>query len=49
MKAGTQVWAAYTDAYDASNLARNLPDFARKMVGALAKDRLIANPPKPNP
>lgn len=47
VKAGTQVWASYTDAYDSSNLARNLPDFALKMVGALAKDRLIANPPKP--
>jgi hypothetical protein len=47
VKAGTQVWAAYTDAYDANQLARNVHDFAQKMVGALAKDRLIASPPKP--
>ncbi len=47
VKAGTQVWAAYIDAFDANKLVRNLPDFAYKMVGALAKDRLIANPPKP--
>lgn len=48
VKAGTRAWSAYTDAYDANQLARNLPDFAFKMVGALAKDRMIANPPKPN-
>jgi hypothetical protein len=49
VKAGTRVWSAYTDAYDANRLARNLPDFAFKMVSAMAKDRLIASPPKPNP
>ena len=47
VKEGNQVWASYTDAYDANNLARNLADFAQKMVGALAKDRLIANAPRP--
>ena len=44
---GKQVWTAYTNSYDASNLARNLPDYTFTLVGALAKDRMIAGAPKP--
>jgi hypothetical protein len=42
---GKQVWTAYTNTYDASNLARNLPDYARKLVDVMAKDRIIAARP----
>jgi hypothetical protein len=42
---GRQVWTAYTNTYDASNLARNLPDYARKLVDVMAKDRIIAARP----
>lgn len=45
---GRQVWTAYTDSYDAANLARNLPDFTLKLVGVMAKDRMIAATPKPS-
>lgn len=45
---GRQVWVAATDSFDAANLARNLPDFTLKMVGAMAKDRMIAAAPKPS-
>ena len=45
---GRQVWTAYTDSYDAVNLARNLPDFTLKLVGVMAKDRMIAATPKPS-
>lgn len=44
---GKQVWTAYTNSYDASNLARNMPDFTLKLVGAMARDRMIAGVPKP--
>lgn len=43
---GRQVWTAFTDSYDAANLARNMPDFTLKLVGVMAKDRMIASPPK---
>lgn len=42
---GKQVWTAYTSSYDASNLARNLPDYVRKLVDVMAKDRIIAARP----
>ena len=44
---GKEVWIAFTHSYDASNLARNLPDFTSTLVGALAKDGMIPGPPKP--
>lgn len=43
---GRQVWTAFTDSYDAANLARNLPDFTLKLVGVMARDKIIAAPPK---
>ena len=43
---GKQVWTAYTNSYDASNLARNLPDYTLKLVDVMARDRIIASPPK---
>jgi hypothetical protein len=42
-----QVWTAFTNSYDASNLARNIPDYTVKLVSALAKDRMIAVAVKP--
>jgi len=45
---GRQVWIAATDSFDAANLARNLPDFTLKVVAAMARDRMIAAPPKPS-
>jgi len=42
---GRQVWTAFTNSYDASDLRRNLPDYTRKLVGVMAKDRMIAAPP----
>lgn len=45
---GRQVWTAFTDSYDAANLARNLPDFTLKLVGVMARDRMIPAPPKPS-
>lgn len=36
-----QVWTAFTDSYDAANLARNIPDYTTKLVAALARDRMI--------
>ena len=44
---GRQVWTAFTNSYDASNLARNIPDYTLKLVAAMAKDRMIPAPPKP--
>jgi hypothetical protein len=44
---GRQVWTAFTDSYDASNLARNIPDYTLKLVTAMAKDRMISAAPKP--
>lgn len=41
---GRQVWTAFTDSYDAANLARNLPDFTLKLVGVMARDRMIPAP-----
>lgn len=45
---GRQVWTAFTDSYDAANLSRNLPDFTLKLVGVMARDRMIAAVPKPS-
>lgn len=39
-----QVWTAFTDSYDASDLARNIPDYTTKLVGALVRDGMIAAP-----
>ena len=44
---GKQVWTAFTNSYDASNLARNMPDYTFKLVSAMAKDRIIAGAPTP--
>jgi hypothetical protein len=44
---GKQVWTAFTNSYDASNLARNMPDYTLKLVSAMAKDRIIAGAPVP--
>jgi hypothetical protein len=44
---GKQVWTALTNSYDAANLARNVPDYTLKLVGALSRDRMIADAPKP--
>lgn len=43
-----QVWTAFTDSYDASNLARNIPDYTTKLVAALARDRMIVAPTPAN-
>ena len=39
---GAQVWTAFTNSYDAADLRRNLPDYTRKLVNVMAKDRMIA-------
>ena len=44
---GKQVWTLYTNSYDAADLARNLPDFTFKLVGAMHKDSIITGAPKP--
>jgi hypothetical protein len=44
---GKQVWTAFTNSYDASNLARNMPDYTLKLVSAMARDRIIAGAPAP--
>ena len=44
---GKQVWTAYTNSYDANNLARNIPDYTLKLVTQMAKDRIIAGAPLP--
>jgi len=44
---GKQVWTAFTNSYDASNLARNMPDYTLKLVTAMSKDRIIAGSPVP--
>jgi nucleotide-binding universal stress UspA family protein len=43
-----QVWTAFTDSYDASNLARNIPDYTTKLVAALARDGMIVAPKPAN-
>lgn len=43
-----QVWTAFTDSYDASNLARNISDYTTKLVGALARDGMIVAPKPAN-
>lgn len=43
---GKQVWTAFTNSYDASNLARNMPDYTLKLVTAMARDRIIAGTPR---
>jgi len=43
-----QVWTAFTNTYDASDLARNLSDYTLKLVAVMAKDRIIAGAPKPS-
>jgi hypothetical protein len=45
---GKQVWTAYTNSYDASDLARNLPDYTMKLVAVMARDLIIAGAPKPS-
>ena len=45
---GKQVWTAFTDSYDAANLARNMPDFTLKLVGVMARDAMIPAAPKPS-
>ncbi|HTQ01866.1 MAG TPA: hypothetical protein VMN56_21285 [Casimicrobiaceae bacterium] len=45
---GKQVWTAFTNSYDASDLARNLSDYTLKLVAVMAKDRIIADAPKPS-
>jgi len=45
---GKQMWTLTTNSYDASDLARNLPDFTQKLVQAMARDRIIAASPKPS-
>ena len=42
---GKQVWTAFTNSFDASNLARNMPDYTLKLVSAMARDRIIAAAP----
>lgn len=42
---GKQVWSAFTNSYDASDLRRNLPDYTSKLVTVMAKDRIIAARP----
>jgi hypothetical protein len=44
---GKQVWTLFTNSYDASDLARNVPDFTLKLVGAMARDRMIPRAPPP--
>lgn len=44
---GKQLWTAFTNSFDAANLARNLPDFTLKLVGAMSKDHIIAGARKP--
>ena len=39
-----QVWTAFTDSYDASNLAHNIPDYSTRLVAALARDGMIVAP-----
>ena len=39
---GRQVWSAFTNSYDAADLRRSLPDYSSKLVGVMAKDRIIA-------
>lgn len=43
---GKEVWIAFTHSYDAVNLAKNLPGFTAKLVGALAKDGMVPAAPK---
>ncbi|MCC6194543.1 MAG: hypothetical protein IT518_08770 [Burkholderiales bacterium] len=42
-----QMWTLYTNSYDAADLVRNLPDFTRKLVETMARDRIIPAAPKP--
>jgi hypothetical protein len=42
---GKQIWTAFTNSYDASDLARNLPDYTLKLVNVMAKERIIAARP----
>jgi hypothetical protein len=42
---GKQVWTAFSNSYDASDLKRNLPDYTKKIVDVMAKDRIIAGRP----
>jgi len=44
---GRQVWTAYTESYDAKDLARNMPDYTLKLVTAMAREGMIPAPPKP--
>ncbi len=42
---GKQIWTAFTNSYDASDLARNLPDYTLKLVNVMAKENIIAARP----
>ncbi|MFO1323740.1 MAG: hypothetical protein U1F15_06720 [Burkholderiales bacterium] len=44
---GRQVWTAWTNSYDAADLAKNIPDYTLKLVGAMSRDRMIAGVPVP--
>ena len=42
---GKQIWTANTNSYDASDLARNIPDYTLKLVNVMAKESIIAARP----
>ena len=44
---GQQVWTAFTESYDAHDLARNMPEYTLKLVTAMAREGMIPAPPKP--
>ncbi len=44
---GAQIWAGYSDSYDAVNLARNIPDYTIKIVAAMSRDGIVARSAKP--
>ncbi len=44
---GRQVWTAVTNSYDASDLARNMPDYTLKLVTAMANEGMVPAAPKP--
>ncbi len=44
---GTRIWAGFSDSYDASNLARNLPDYTLKIVAAMSRDGIVPRNFKP--
>lgn len=44
---GKQIWAGYSDSYDASNLARNLSNYTLKIVMAMSRDGIVPRGFKP--